>query len=367
MHYDEEVGVFINGKQVTATDGRTQQYEIVAIAQEHCSVLRKGDNVLAVHCRQSTSGQFIDVHFVDSNDPPDLPRAKPFLSKLITPWGEKVSAENAWAEYPRPQLDREQRHCLSGNWQSAVSSIDQTDPPSAWDGEIAFQLGPLGQGSWPDGLLTSPVIRGDAVWHRVAQVSHSFNMIHKHFKVAPRRYDYHCDRFGMMVWQDQVIADHNPPWTRLSPNPEDAGGSDKHYQQVMLELERMIDNLENHPSFVVWVPFNLAWGQHRTVEVGQWMAQRDLTRLINISGGGYSWPAGDIVDLHNLPHHEFQFDEARYRNFIKVVGEFGGYGYLVERQLWDAERDIWGYGGLPLTDVVGRRDGYVQPNRRLMR
>ena len=139
-----------------------------------------------------------------------------------------------------------------------------------------------------------------------------FNMIRKHIKVEPRRYYYHCDRLGMMLWQDQVSAGHNPPWTRLKPNPKDAEWPDEHHQQFMLELERMIDKLENHPSIVVWVPFNEAWGQHRTMEVGKWTVKRDPSRLINIASGGNFWPVGDIVDAHSYPHPEFPFEPQRY-------------------------------------------------------
>ena len=44
-----------------------------------------------------------------------------------------------------------------------------------------------------------------------------------------------------------------------------------------------MDALENHPSIVMWVPFNEAWGQHRTVQVGEWIAKRDPSRLVNVT------------------------------------------------------------------------------------
>ena len=181
-----------------------------------------------------------------------------------------------------------------------------------------------------------------------------FNMIRKHIKVEPRRYYYHCDRLGMLVWQDQVSGGENPPWTRLDPNPRDAEWPDRHHAQFMLELERMIDTLENHPSIVVWVPFNEAWGQHRTVEVGEWVARRDPSRLVNVASGGNFWPVGDVVDAHSYPHPAFPFDAARDDGFIKVMGEFGGHGYPVAGHLWDANRRNWGYGGLPQTEAEYR-------------
>jgi len=122
----------------------------------------------------------------------------------------------------------------------------------------------------------------------------------------------------------------------------------------MLEFERMVSSLENHPSIVSWVPFNESWGQHRTVEVGKWIAQRDSWRLINIASGGNFWPVGDIVDAHRYPHPEFPFGQGqggRFDDYIKVMGEFGGHGYPVKGHLWDANRRNWGYGGLPKNEA----------------
>ena len=113
----------------------------------------------------------------------------------------------------------------------------------------------------------------------------------------------------------------------------------------------MIDDLENHPSIVVWVPFNESWGQHRydrSRQVGRRSAIP--TRLVNIASGGNFWPVGDVVDAHAYPHPRFPFElgeGGRFDDFIKVMGEFGGHGYPVPGHLWDADRRNWGYGGLP--------------------
>jgi len=101
---------------------------------------------------------------------------------------------------------------------------------------------------------------------------------------------------------------------------------------------------------VVWVPFNESWGQHRTMEVGAFVARRDPSRLLNIASGGNFWPVGDIADAHKYPHPGFPFElneGGRFDDYIKVVGEFGGHGYPVQGHLWDAGRRNWGYGGLP--------------------
>ncbi len=220
------------------------------------------------------------------------------------------------------------------------------------NGREIFHFGPLDQGWWPDGLLTPPsdaAMCSDLDFLKAS----GFNMLRKHIKVEPRRYYHHCDKIGLLVWQDQVSAygkTPNPPWTRLKANPVDAEWPDDAHQQFMDELKCMIDTLHNHPSIVQWVPFNEAWGQHRTMEVGKWTVAYDPTRQINIASGGNFWPVGHIVDAHNYPHPAFPFDQGkdgRFDGFVKVIGEFGGHGFPVEGHLWNSKARNWGYGGLP--------------------
>jgi beta-galactosidase len=228
------------------------------------------------------------------------------------------------------------------------------------NGQVLFHFGPLDQGWWPDGLLTPPSdegMRSDLEFLKAA----GFNGLRKHIKVEPRRYYYHCDKLGLIVWQDQVSNGHghpkdapadnpSPAWTRLAPNPVDAPWPDAAHTQFMTELKGMMDSLYNHPCIVVWVTFNEAWGQHRTVEVGQWATAYDPTRQINVASGGNFWPAGHIVDAHNYPHPAFPFNQdinGRFNGYVKVMGEFGGHGYPVEGHQWNVNVRNWGYGGLP--------------------
>ncbi|KAA5547298.1 glycoside hydrolase family 2 [Roseiconus nitratireducens] len=615
IHHDEAAEVYVNGQLVLTVTGYTNDYQVLPIAGEKKAQLRRGKNQIAVHCRQTTGGQFIDVHLIDGDNVPTLPppprSEKPFVSELVTRWGEEVTAQNAWTEYPRPQLRREDWSNLNGMWDYAVTPAKQQEAPSEWAGEIlvpfslesklggvqrrldarealwyrrtfqadpnpgerlllnfeavdyrcevfvngqsvgqhrggnlpftlditaaakaganelivrvedeteAWQLrgkqvldahgiwytqvsgiwqtvwlesvpasfirdvhlamqvdeggfdfradvqgdepgqrlavtvrdgdqvvwqgdgsvgetlavriprdqltlwspkvphlydldikiqnadgetidsvrsyagirqvgkvqdadgnwrftlngetifhwGPLDQGWWPDGLLTPPsdeAMLFDIEWLKQA----GFNMIRKHIKVEPRRYYYHCDRLGMMLWQDQVSGGKGPAWTRLAQDPQDAEWPQDAHDQYMVELEQMIDTLENHPSIVVWVPFNEAWGQHRTMEVGKWTVQRDPSRLVNIASGGNFWPVGDIVDAHAYPHPRFPFDQGkqgRFDDFIKVMGEFGGHGYPVQGHLWDQNRRNWGYGGLPKSEAEYKQR-YVTSLERL--
>jgi beta-galactosidase len=225
------------------------------------------------------------------------------------------------------------------------------------NGEEIFCWGPLDQGWWPDGLLTPP---SDAAMCSDIDFlkSAGFNMIRKHIKVEPRRYYTHCDQVGMLLWQDQVsggAGKHNggpelsPKWTRMQPNPQDATWPDADHAEWMCELKAMMDELHNQPCIVVWTPFNEAWGQHRTMEVGKWAMDYDPSRLVNIASGGNFWPVGDIADQHKYPDPGFPLGQDRFKDFVKVVGEFGGHGWPVQGHLWNPEMRNWGYGGLPKT------------------
>lgn len=115
-------------------------------------------------------------------------------------------------------------------------------------------------------------------------------------------------------------------------------------QQFRKELQEMVDCLHNHPSVMVWIPFNEAWGQHDTLEIAEWLKSYDPSRLVNIASGGNFFEVGDIVDHHNYPEADFPLGDVRFENFIKVIGEFGGHGLVLpEEHLWQTSRKNWGY------------------------
>ncbi|WP_102408197.1 glycoside hydrolase family 2 protein [Parabacteroides bouchesdurhonensis] len=203
-----------------------------------------------------------------------------------------------------------------------------------------FQFGPLDQGWWPDGLYTAPT--DEALLYDIKKTKDwGFNMIRKHVKVEPARWYYHCDKEGILVWQDMPSGDHGSyMWEHHVYN----GGKDhqrtpesivNYYQ----EWKEIMDFCMSNPSVVVWVPFNEAWGQFDTEKVVEWTKSYDPSRLVNPASGGNHRPCGDILDLHNYPAPDmFLFDPQR----VTVLGEYGGIGLPVENHLWWNKRN-WGY------------------------
>ena len=203
-----------------------------------------------------------------------------------------------------------------------------------------FQFGPLDQGWWPDGLYTAPTDEA-LVYDIVKTKELGFNMIRKHVKVEPERWYWHCDRLGILVWQDMPNGGPSPEWQNNRYfNGAEAERTAQSEEQFRREWKEIIDQLYTHPSVVMWVPFNEAWGQFKTAEIARWTKDYDPTRIVNAASGGNFYPdAGEVLDIHSYPHPRFfLFDIGR----VNVIGEYGGIGLPLEGHLWQPDRN-WGY------------------------
>jgi hypothetical protein len=201
--------------------------------------------------------------------------------------------------------------------------------------EPLFQHGPLDQGWWPDGLYTAPT--DEALKYDLDVTKRlNFNMIRKHVKVEPARWYRHCDEMGFLVWQDMPSADNK---------------TDESKTQFDVEWKAIIDALRNHPSVVMWVPFNEGWGQHDTERVVAWTKGYDPTRLVNNASGWTDKGVGDVNDMHNYPGPGMPALEP---NRAAVLGEFGGLGLPIEGHTF-SDKDNWGYVSFKNTEDLARR------------
>ena len=222
-----------------------------------------------------------------------------------------------------------------------------------------FQFGPLDQGWWPDGLYTAPT--DEALLYDIKKTKEmGFNMIRKHVKVEPARWYYHCDREGILVWQDMPSGDVNPKWQRWNYfNGEELVRSKASESNYMQEWKEIMDLTYSNPSVVVWVPFNEAWGQFKTEEVVEWTKNHDPSRLVNPASGGNHYNVGDMIDIHNYPDPKMGlYDPKR----VNVLGEYGGIGLALEDHLWEKNRN-WGYVQYKNKDEVTQY--YVQLAEKL--
>ena len=202
-----------------------------------------------------------------------------------------------------------------------------------------FHFGPLDQGWWPDGLYTAPT--DEALVYDIKKVKDfGYNMIRKHVKVEPAHWYTHCDKLGVIVWQDMPNGDRGPEWQSRQyfkgVEMVHSAESEANYRR---EWKEIIDLLYSNPCVEVWVPFNECWGQFKTPDIAAWTKAYDPSRLVNPASGGNHYTCGDILDLHNYPGPDlYLYDPMR----ATVLGEYGGIGLVMKDHLWMPDRN-WGY------------------------
>ena len=210
------------------------------------------------------------------------------------------------------------------------------------NGEALFQLGPLDQGWWPDGLYTAPT--DEALKYDVQKTKDfGYNMIRKHIKVEPDRWFYYCDQIGILVWQDMpsFTDGRGGRWGMYYYGEgRDVPSSEAARANYYKEWSEIMNQVKKFQCVVVWVPFNEGWCQFDTEKVVAFTRELDPTRLINQSSGG-SWVegVGDILDNHHYPYPAMRMWD---KNMINVLGEYGGIGFPVEGHLWQDDKN-WGY------------------------
>lgn len=383
--WDETVGVQLSGKQVrrpggifyTRVSGIWQTVWLESVPAKYIKRIKidTEHDPAVIKIRTTAAGESVKagaVQVTASLDGKEVASVKGTLDETAL----KISNAKLWTP-SEPNLYELKVELLDGG--KTVDTVDtyagirtvgkEKDAAGNWrmtlNGKKIFHLGPLDQGWFPDGLL-SPA-SDEAMFSDIRYLKDAgFNMIRNHIKVRPRRYYYHCDKIGMMVWQDQVSTRFKGPgWTRMRPNPKDGEWPEEAHKQFMAEFKEMIDALYNAPCIVMWIPFNEAWGQHKTMEIGKWNVEYDPSRLVNVASGGNFWPVGHVADHHSYPHPGFPTGDPRFHDYIKVVGEFGGHGFVVDKKhVWNSNAKNWGYGGLPKTreELEGR---YLESIKRL--
>ena len=223
----------------------------------------------------------------------------------------------------------------------AIGKCDDGFTRILLNNEFVFQIGFLDQGFWPDGIYTAPT--DEALRYDIeATKKLGFNMARKHVKIEPARWYYWADKLGLLVWQDMP-----------------GGDTTKDREQFRKELSAMVAGLRNHPSIVMWVPFNEGWGQAKN-DPADTKVQVDLirsldpTRLINNASGWHDHRCGDIADVHKYPGPGAPKPE---QGRAAVLGEFGGLGLPVKGHLWEIGRH-WGYRNMTDRDQLTAR--YVE-------
>lgn len=231
--------------------------------------------------------------------------------------------------------------------------IDRDDkgiPRLTLNNKPYFQKGLLDQGYWCDGGMTPPTDEAMIFDIETARRM-GFNMIRKHIKVEPLRWYYHCDRIGMIVWQDMVsggeyignlyagvlpnlgIHVKDSAYRRFKRDKEDWRDEFKN------ELFEMIDTLFNSVSIGCWVPFNEGWGQFDAEKIGKAVKRYDPSRVVDHASGWHDQNGPELKSVHKyiLPVRLPKSDDRPF-----VLSEFGGYSMIVEDHVWNRKK-CFGY------------------------
>ena len=206
-----------------------------------------------------------------------------------------------------------------------------------------FVRGVLDQGYWPDGLMTTP--SDDALVYDIeAMKSAGFNTLRKHIKIESERWYYHCDRLGMLVWQDCVSGGsaYSPwhtsqkptlfsfTWNRFDDTtPEHhqalSAGNEGYRKEWTETCQEMVKLLDGHPSIGLWTLFNEGWGQFDARAATEAVRALDATRPIDATSGWYDQGCGDFLSIHNYFRPLRAGWHGKQRgNRAAIISEFGG-------------------------------------------
>ncbi len=227
----------------------------------------------------------------------------------------------------------------------------QQPPGLTLNGEPITHVGLLDQGYWPESLLTPPSDEA-MVFDITTAKELGYNMLRKHVKIEQLRWYHHCDRLGILVWQDLVngggryrslVANLparlplkiNDRHHRLYFRDDEAGRS-----QFLSEVDQTVRLLRNVPSICVWVPFNEGWGQFNANAVADRVKALDPSRLVNHVSGWVDQGGGDIRSFHRYLG-KFKMPRRLDRRRAVALTEYGGYSVKVAGHDWS--QDEFGY------------------------
>jgi hypothetical protein len=236
-----------------------------------------------------------------------------------------------------------------------VGTDDAGRPRLLLNGRPYFHAGVLDQGYWPDGLMTPP--SDEAMVHDIETMKRlGFTMLRKHIKVEPLRWYHHCDRLGMLVWQDLVNGGEGT--RRFASAPPGRGRHrrphlrDHRYrlfgrtdpdnrQEFRDELRRTVELLRSVTSVAVWVPFNEGWGQFDANDIATELRALDPARPIDHASGWWDQGGGDLISLHVYAKPFAVPERADGDKRVLALTEYGGYELVVDGHVWG--EDHFGY------------------------
>ena len=231
------------------------------------------------------------------------------------------------------------------------------------NGKPYFQNGVLDQGYWPDGLYTAP--SDEAMIFDIQLMKDlGFNMLRKHIKIEPLRWYYHCDRLGMLVWQDMVNGGGSyHPLTISAPLVTGIHRKDNDYKKFArtdpmarasyyTELTEMIGQLYSCPCICTWVAFNEGWGQFDAAAAAEYIRTLDPSRIVDHASGWHDQKVGKLQSLH-VYFRPYRFKPDKLGRAVALT-EFGGYTLAAPGHMWGKKR----FGYRPFRDSAALEEAF---------
>ena len=160
------------------------------------------------------------------------------------------------------------------------------------NGDVLYQRLVLDQGYWAETSLTPP--NEEAIIADIdLMIKLGFNGARKHQKIEDERYYFWCDVKGLLTWCEM------PSCYQFG---EDAVSA------LSTQWLEVVRQHYNHPSIIVWTPFNESWGvpdiktnpeqQHWAQSIYHLTKSIDPTRLV-VLNDGWEHTVTDIVTIHD--------------------------------------------------------------------
>lgn len=243
----------------------------------------------------------------------------------------------------------------------SIGKDDKGYPRFFLNNKPYFQRGLLDQGYWSDGGMTPPT--DEAMIYDIETMKRlGFNMLRKHIKVELDRWYYHCDRLGMLVWQDMVSGGEYIGQLLAGVLPLVAihvkddkykafkRGEKEWRDEFERELNEMLNQLYNHTCISTWVPFNEGWGQFDSVRISNDIKKFDSTRPVDHASGWHDQGAGDYNSMHR---YIAPINPRRNDGRVFAITEFGGFSHIDRGHTWD-ESKSFGYLMFPSKESLSK-------------
>lgn len=367
MYYHAQSGIWQTVWMETVPENYLKNLKITPVPEEEAV------DLVLTFSEEPEDGKEVQITVVENGETFAFPFSKEIKARIAVPSPRLWSPEHPELYNLRIEAGEEAVESYFGMRSFGVGEDENGKARLLLNGEPYFFNGILDQGYWPESLMTPP--SDEALAYDIEQMKAlGFTMLRKHVKIESARWYYHCDRIGMVVWQDMVNG--GGPVQKLLetylPTVIPAIGkviSDDHYKLFAREDEkarkrferdllRMVRQLYSCPCIGLWVPFNEGWGQFDALRLTAKIKKEDPTRPVDHASGWFDQGGGDVRSVHNY----FRPLKVEKDSRAFVISEYGGINCQIAGHSMSEE--VYGYQNKSAVSPRLRILKSVNPSRK---